>query len=102
MRCDQIIGLPVAAREFLCEHGALPEACPHCHRPFDQKLEVCGYWQGMFDEPYNLYRHQLNDGRTAEEFVQADPWSSGPCLFLGLRVSDGTEFLWDQKDIDDA
>lgn len=107
MRCDQIFGLPVAAREFLREFEVQPEACPHCKRMFDQKLEVCGYYQGMFDNSYNLFRHQLVDGRIAEEFVQADPWSSGPCMFLGLRVYDENadlvnEFRWDDEDINNA
>jgi hypothetical protein len=107
MRCDQILGLPVEAIEFLRKYEVQPEACPHCKRLFDRKLEVCSYYHGMFDDPYNLYRHLLIDGRTAEEFVQADPWSSGPCMFLGLRVYDTnadleSEFLWSQEDIDNA
>jgi hypothetical protein len=107
MRCDQIFGLPIGAIEFLRKYEVQPEACPHCKRPFDRKPDVCGYYLGMFDDPYNLYRHLLVDGRTAEEFVQADPWSSGPCMFLGLRVYDTNadlenEFLWSQEDIDNA
>jgi hypothetical protein len=56
----------------------------------------------MFGTEYSLIRYYLPDGRTADEFLQADPWSSGPCFFLGLRVSDGQEFLWPQEDIDNA
>lgn len=59
MRCDQIFGLTVEAREFLHKYEVQPESCPHCKRPFDRKPDVCGYYQGMFDNPYNLYRHQL-------------------------------------------
>jgi hypothetical protein len=96
------MGLPVAAREFLQKYEIQPEACPHCNRQFDRKLEVCGHYYGMYDQEYNLYQHQLKSGKIAEEFVQADPWSSGPCFFLGLRISDGAEILWDQEEIDNA
>jgi len=39
------------------------------------------------------------------EYVQDEPWSSGPCIFLALRGPDGapvTESLWPQEDLDEA
>jgi hypothetical protein len=58
---------------------------------------------GMFDDDsVSLYRHQLTNGLFADEFLQSQPWSSGPCSFIGLKVSNGTEFVWDQKSIDEG
>lgn len=61
---------------------------------------------GMFDEEFKLKTYQLADGSLYEEYVQAEPWSSGPCIFLALRnVSDKTiveASLWDQKVIDNC
>lgn len=54
----------------------------------------------MFENEYPLHRHVLKDGRYADEFLQACPWSSGPVAFLGLKVSDGTEFLWTEEEIE--
>jgi hypothetical protein len=59
-----------------------------------------GEYTGFNDYP--LHRHQLKDGRTADEFLQAISWSSGPMFFLGLRVSDGTEFAWSEEEIEQA
>jgi hypothetical protein len=53
----------------------------------------------MFDQEYHLYRHALKDGRTADEFLQVAPWSSGPMFFIGLKVSDGVEFIWTEEEI---
>lgn len=35
--------------------------------------------------PVFLNGYSLPDGRIAEEFLQAAPWSDGPCYFLALR-----------------
>jgi hypothetical protein len=64
-------------------------------------------FHGMFDEEYTLFRHQLKDGRYADEYLQAQPWSSGPVSFIGLRVYDRDgnltdNFYWDEYDIDNA
>jgi len=52
----------------------------------------------MFDEEH-LRRYDLTDGRTADEFVQEEIWSSGPMVWLGLKVSDGTMFKHPEEDI---
>jgi len=99
MRCDQPQGLPVAAEVFLAEHEVEADCCRTCKRPFPRAWEVVGQYEGF--DTHNLYRHQLKDGRTADEFLQATPWSSGPMFFLGLRVSEtGTEFAWTEKEMD--
>jgi hypothetical protein len=107
MRSDQYMGLTVEAQNFLDLHEERSLPCPHCGRTYPVKLEVCAYYNGMFDDEYPLYQHFLTNGCTAEEFLQADPWSSGPCFFIGLRVYDIEknliqEFLWSQRVIDNV
>jgi len=100
IREDQFVGFTPAADAFLAEHEVPPEVCPHCERPFPRNLEVIGHFHGMFETEYPLHRRVLKGGRTADEFLQAAPWSSGPVHFLGLRVSDGTELVCTEDEID--
>lgn len=105
MRCDQFVGLPPEAETFLKKEEIDPGFCEHCMRTLPKKLEVIGYYYGMFDDEYPLYRHQLKDGRHADEFLQTAPWSSGPVHFLGLKVSDavtGQIFEWSSEEIDNC
>ncbi len=107
MRCDQTRGLTFAAMRFLAKYEARPDACPCCQHIPPSVLEECGNYDGMYDSEYKLYRHKLKDGRWADEFLQAQPWSSGPVAFLGLRVfeKDGQEcanFLWPSEEIENA
>ncbi len=58
-----------------------------------------------YDGIYELLRYPLLDGTYCYEFVQAEPWSSGPNTFLALAHDiDGTdpipETLWDQDIIE--
>lgn len=99
MRCDQYIGLTTEAQEFLSEHEITPEPCSCCKRPFPPKLEQICTYRGINNTEYPLNRHFLMGGRYADEFLQADPWSSGPMFFIGLRVSDGQEFSWSEEEI---
>lgn len=105
MRCDQLIGLPDDAVKFLKENEVPEEICGCCERAFPRNLEKIGEFVGMFEDCYPLYRHQLVDGGHADEYLQAAPWSSGPCFFLGLLVETvktvGT-FAWSEEDIDNA
>ena len=41
---------------------------------------------GMFGEDIELGRWRDADGNAYREVVQADPWSSGPCIFTCLDV----------------
>ena len=98
MRCDQFMGLPKVAIDFLREHEA---TCPCCKQSLPDKRPI-GYYTGMFEDKYLLVRYTLTDSRTADEFLQAEHLSSGPMFFIGLRVSDGQEFTWTQEEIDNA
>ena len=101
MRCDQFAGLPAMALFFLEQHELQPEprVCPTCNRPNLPERQVVGHYTGMFEDSYPLHRYKLKDGRTADEFLQASPWSSGPVHFIGLRISSGEEFLHSEEDI---
>lgn len=100
IRCDQFVGLPPAADAFLEEHEVPLEICGCCKRPYPRMLEEIGHFSGMYDEEFPLHRRVLKDGRTADVFHQAAPWCSGPVHHLGLRVSDGTEFVWTEEEIE--
>ena len=104
MRCDQHIGLPQRALDFLGRYEAQGPVCPTCHRSMQAVLKVIGHYEGMFMQAYDLYRHPLNDGY-ADEFLQASPWSSGPMFFIGLRTYDEQgnlkeEIKWDEDEIE--
>ncbi len=100
IRMDQFKGLPPGAVVYLAEHEVPQEMCPACKRLFPRNLEVIGHYTGMFDNQYPLHRHMLKDGRVADEFLQMTPWDSGPMFYLGLRVSDGLEFIWPEDTFD--
>lgn len=102
MRCDQFAGLPQSAIEFLYENRT-HNNCKHCGQslPYTD-LKECGSYYGMFENEYVLYEYSLKDGRTAQEYVQASPWHSGPVFFLGLKVSSGEKFEWPEQNIDNT
>lgn len=54
---------------------------------------------GMFGE-ISINKYELKDGSSAIEYVQADPWHSGPVIFMGLRAKDQT-FEWTEEEIND-
>ena len=97
IRMDQLRGLPAEAEKFLEENVKRTEIheCFACHNKTGGVFiqEECGRYAGMFawdnesDEgTYPLFRYSLKDGGYAEEYEQAAPWSSGPVIFLGLRI----------------
>jgi hypothetical protein len=101
IRCDQHMGLPQGALDFLKEREVAQKQCPHCKQLMPSVLEQIGRYKGMFGDDYVLHRHILTNGDTADEFLQAAPWSAGPMFFLGLRVSDGQIIKWSIKEIDE-
>jgi hypothetical protein len=108
MRCDQFAGLPPEALVFLAKNEMPGTKCPTCGHDPGPKLTKCGSYSGMFDDDdYDLFRHELQDGRHANEFLQAAPWSSGRVHFLGLRVRTAVgalhsyyDITWSQEAID--
>ena len=61
-------------------------------------------YEGMCGEEYPLFEYTLRDDKIVQEYVQADPWASGPCIFLALRTKGGQsikETLWTDKEIEE-
>ncbi len=99
-RSDQFMGLTSEAEDYLEKNEITPETCPHCGSYLAEEREIIGHYSGMFGDEYPLHRHELTDGTTADTFLQASPWDSGPMFFLGLRVG-SKEFLWDKDEIEE-
>lgn len=57
-----------------------------------EKLEKCGEVTGMFDEHVcDLHKYKDKYGNVWKERIQAEPWSSGPMIFLCIQGEfDGT------------
>ena len=106
MRCDQFMGLTPEAIEFLRENEVPENKCACCNRAFPRTLIKIDTFIGMFEDVYGLFRHFLKNGQFADEYLQAEPWSSGPCFFLGLQIHDDgiltQKFEWAQSEIDKA
>jgi len=107
------MGLPKEAEVFLDQYGMKAQStCPHCGGLIgparrQSTIYADAKTQGMFDDGPLLHDYPLTDGGKAREIVQAAPWSSGPCIFLALRIFDSTgattrEILWPQDKIDQA
>ena len=106
MRCDQFMGVTTEARKYLDSYKVV-DRCNKCKRPFPPTLKVIGHFAGMFDNEYDLHEYALSNDWTAREYLQAAPWSSGPCFFLGLKVYDDENrlrrtFEWPEVEIDNC
>ena len=111
MRATQIIGLSDKAAEFLKENLQVTKTSlvfagkrRNVETPTEKKIYdgETGVRMGMFDDGPALYKYLLKDGRWIFEYVQASPWSSGPCIFLALRDESGNpiqESLWSEEEI---
>ncbi len=117
-RSDQYIGLNDWARALVHQRRDVREVgdtiLPNGDAvPFDRKgtalvagVETIGEIVGAFSDCVaHLSRYTLPDGRVFDEFVQAEPWSSGPCYFIALKDGEGNEVaesLWSDEEIDNA
>lgn len=101
-RTTQFIGLSQEAAQFLKEHNA-KELCQHV------------ITTGMFEEPiygtiydlefkYDCYGMETVGNNAYAEVVQAEPWSSGLCIFTCLmNINTGEKVCqWSQEDINAA
>lgn len=97
-RSTTLVGLNPAAKELLKPRLAGTKEItvtlfdgtrlPTTTEPFYQALpsEDLGPVLGMFDETVHILRkYTLQSGQQIEEYIQAEPWSSGPVIFLALR-----------------
>jgi hypothetical protein len=120
MRYDQYIGLTEKAISIVCPGTqtvlyTTTVTYPDGHtETFEREAEesiakhktyeeVDGAWAENF---LSLQEYVLPDGRVIREYVQAEPWSSGPCYFLALEeMIEGewevlVESLWTEAAID--
>ena len=75
------------------------------YKPAVEVVESGEHFEGMFGERYPLHKYTLPDGRVYYERVQAEPWSSGPCIFLAIQDEKEKwvpESLWREEDIEAA
>jgi hypothetical protein len=116
IRTTQVYGLSEAGRRLvegerilLCtERGERQYPDGHTE-PFEREVhgpsvtteETGRTFSGMFGEEFPLHRYLLPNGRVLEEHVQAEPWSSGPCIFLALKEGRRwvRESLWSDEDV---
>jgi len=61
--------------------------------------------EGMFGEPvWDIHYYYENGCLKYKDYVQAEPWSSGPCIFIALwdieKDCPVNETLWDQSEVD--
>jgi hypothetical protein len=94
------MGLPTHASDFLNANFCRSRQCSTCGQSVasPHPPEQIGTYLGMFDQEYPLYRYTLIDGRKAEEFHQTTEFSSGPVMFLGLRVGE-IVLEWSEEEI---
>lgn len=71
-RSDQRIGLNPWATKFVA----------------DKKREQYDTFETAWSGDYLLYKYTADDGVMTYEYMQAVPWSSGPCYFIALRWGD--------------
>lgn len=118
MRCDQFIGLNPWATRFVGKKQSVHEIgvriMPNGKRkrfnrwfrqPIARRTKI-GHVKGAFNDiACVLNRYVFPDGRIYDEFVQAAPWSSGPCYFLALKDKHGRkikESLWTEKELSEC
>lgn len=115
MRCDQYIGLNswasrlVTRKQKVREYGVQVFASGK-RKSFRRwrripvvRSEVAGVVRGAWNpQVAKLHKYTLPDGQKYVEYVQACPWSSGPCYFIALKDKHGKpvpESLWTDEEI---
>lgn len=97
-RFDQLRGLNDWARKTICKREKVHVTGEMTFKDGRRKrfsrwtkvpvarIQVIGKLPGVWI-PYvtDLHRYTMPDGKVYEEFLQCDPWSSGPVYHLALR-----------------
>jgi len=98
MHCTQVIGLNNSAIEWIDKN------CKNT-----PTIDSGNTFEGIFggnEDTYKLYKYITNSGREVEEYIQAEPWSSGPCFFIALRYVNTKrpviKSLWSQEEINNT
>lgn len=111
MRCDQYIGLTSEGEKFV-EENALQLGVKKITEEYTSgEVKILStipiYEKKVYDEHegfgfHPLYEYTAKDGSVFREAVQANPWSSGPVIFVALKDENGEwieETLWNENDI---
>ncbi len=114
MRMDQYIGLNKWAQERVSESHVVREVGAQILPSgkvvsFDRTVrvplvttEVIGHITGAWvDKVADLHRYTMPNGSVFEEFVQAEPWSGGPCYYIALKNKKGAvvrQSLWTNEE----
>lgn len=116
MRCDQYVGLNTWSAEKVLAKQTVQDYTMRLFpdgrvETFECELEVVlayptekiGVIAGAFqDHVACLRRFILPTGEIFDEFVQCEPWSSGPMYFIALKDVNGDvvpESLWTDREI---
>lgn len=117
MRCDQYIGLNDWARRLVTRKekvrefgvqvfaGGKRKKFSRWRRIPVARKESAGVIRGAYDSRFPLHRYTLPGGVVLVEYVQASPWSGGPCYFVALKDQQGRpvpESLWTDAEINGA
>lgn len=118
MRCDQYIGLNNWARRLVTRKAKVREYgvqvfADGARKQFSRwrriplvRTEHAGAIRGAYKPQVNkLHRYTLPGGEQYTEYVQATPWSGGPCYFIALKDKHGNpvpESLWTDAELAQA
>ena len=103
MRMSQPPGLPRAAEGWLNDNCIVKNPCLTCLRHNGFVTEEISS-DGMFDD-VSIKKYKVSDdfgGGWAKEFNQHTFWDSGPIIFLGLILPDGSIIYWSEEEIEDV
>lgn len=114
-RSDQYIGLNERARRMVTgkvkvrEHGTRifadgkKQRFSRWRRMPVARVEHAGILRGVWTPKVAvLHRYTMPDGKVYVEYVQAAPWSGGPCYFIALMDKHGKpvpESLWTEEEM---
>jgi len=116
MRCDQMIGLNDWAKEFILGEEIVIGERSITDSLYDgtittktEPIKQSTVKKEKYDEAigfnvWGLNRYIFEDDRVVEEYVQENPWSSGPMFFFALRDTKTqepiSESLWSDMEIE--
>lgn len=115
MRCDQYIGLNPWARRLVTRKQKVREQGVRIFangkkQRFSRwrrmplvRVEHAGVLRGAWtDRVALLHRYTMPNGDKYVEYVQATPWSGGPCYYIALMDKHGNpvpESLWTEEEM---
>jgi len=114
MRCDQYIGLNERGQKLVegnlvvVQRKTIDTYPDGNVKEFEEVVEISDITIEATDNlaegfgRFPLHKYTLVDGTEYTEFVQVEPWSSGPMFFIALKGKDGTpvkDSLWTEKEL---